>query len=273
MARAGTKAAKAAPRGGTAAARTRGAAAAKADVESALAALRRKATKATRDGMARFNIPSDHALGVAMADIKALGRRVGRDHALALALWDTGIYEARMLATFVDDPALVTPAQMDAWAGNFDSWAVCDGACFHLFDRTAHAWRKVEQWAKRREEFVRRAAFALLWGLTVHDRDAPDDAFVRGLALIERTATDERHFVKKAVDMALRGIGKRNRALNDAAVATARRLAASADATARWIGKHALAELTSASVVRRLAARPARMAAPASRRSRSLAKA
>ncbi len=204
--------------------------------------------------MARYAIPSDKAFGVTVAALGQMAKTLGPDHDLAEALWRTGWYEARMLATMVDDPAQVTAAQMDRWCRDFDNWAICDTACFKLFDRTPHAWTKVGQWAPKREEFVRRAAFALLWGLTVHDKTAGEDKFLRGLELIERAATDERNFVKKAVNMALRSTGKRSRALNAAAVAVARRLAESADPAARWNGKDALRELTSASVTSRLAA-------------------
>ncbi len=145
-----------------------------------------------------------------------------------------------MLATMIDEPAWVTPAQMDRWCKDFDSWAICDAACFCLFDRTPHAWKMVAKWATKRDEYVRRAAFALLWSLSVHDKQATDAHFTRGLRLIERGATDDRHYVMKAVNMALRAIGKRNRALNTAAIAVARRLAESTDPTPRWVGKHAL---------------------------------
>ena len=214
------------------------------DSTEAVAWLKRHGTKRTRDGMARYAIPSDHAFGVTVAQIRLLARQLGRNHQLAAALWDSGWYEARMLTAFVAEPARVTPAQMDRWARDFDNWAICDTLCFHLFDRTPHAWAKVAQWSRRREEFVKRAAFATLWGLTVHDKDAPDRQFAQGLRLIEREAIDDRHFVKKAVNMALRAIGKRKRSLNVAAVATARRLADSADAAARWVGKDALRELS-----------------------------
>ena len=196
-----------------------------AQVESALVWLKRHSTKNTRDGMARFAIPSDHAYGVSMKDIKALGRTIGCNHALAAALWETEVYEARMLASFVGDPEKLTPAEMDRWCKDFDNWAFCDALSFNLFDRTPHAWSKVAEWSKRRKEFEKRTAFALLWSLTVHDKRASDDQFIRGLALIEEAAADERNFVKKAVNMALRAIGKRNRALNMAAVAVAQRLA------------------------------------------------
>lgn len=223
-----------------------------AQVQSALKRLKSHSTKATLAGMARYAIPSDHAYGVAMKDIRALGKTLGRNQALASALWDTGVYEARMLASFGGDPAQLTSAQMDRWCKDFDNWAICDTMCFSLFDRTPHAWGKVKQWSSRRREFEKRTAFALLWSLTVHDKTAGDESFVQGLALIEREASDERNFVKKAVNMALRAIGKRNRALNTAAVAVARRLADSKDATAKWVGRDALRELTSAAVTKRL---------------------
>jgi 3-methyladenine DNA glycosylase AlkD len=229
------------------------------DVQAVLAWLKRTGTKANRDGMARYAIPADKAFGVTVGALRQQAKRLGPNHDLATALWTAGWYEARMLATFVAEPERVTPAQMDKWADDFDSWAICDTACFHLFDRTPHAWRKVAQWARRREEFVKRAAFALLWALSVHDKRAADAAFIRGLALAEHAATDERNFIKKAVNMALRAIGKRNRALNAATVTVARRLADSSNAAARWVGKDALRELTGPAVTRRLAARqPAR---------------
>ena len=223
-------------------------------VQFALMWLKRHSTRATLEGMARYSIPSDHAYGVAMKDIKALGKTLGRNQPLAVALWATGLYEARMLASFVADPEQLTPAQMDRWCKDFDNWAFCDAMSFNLFDRTPHAWAKVAQWSTRRDEFEKRTAFALLWSLTVHDKSAGDELFKQGLALIEREAGDERNFVKKATNMALRAIGKRNRALNSAAVMVARRLATSEDATARWVGKDALRELTSPAVTRRLKA-------------------
>ena len=223
-------------------------------VRFALRWLKRHATKATLEGMARYAIPSDRAYGVAMKDIKALGKTLGRNQRLAAALWATGVYEARMLASFVGDPGQLTSAQMDRWCRDFDNWAFCDAMSFNLFDRAPHAWAKVAEWSARRNEFEKRTAFALLWSLTVHDKAAGDELFEQGLALIEREAGDDRNFVKKATNMALRAIGKRNRALNSAAVTVARRLANSEDATARWVGKDALRELTSRAVTRRLKA-------------------
>jgi 3-methyladenine DNA glycosylase AlkD len=203
--------------------------------------------------MARFAIPSEKAFGVPVGEIRALGKRLGRSSRLAAELWATDVYEARMLAVFVEDPANVTPKQMDQWCRDFDSWAICDTACFHLFDRTPHAWKKIRAWAGRKDEFVKRAAFALLASLTVHDKQASDEQFAEGLALIEPAATDDRNFVKKAVNWALRSIGKRNKSLHAAAVAVAKRLAESTESAPRWIGKDALRELNGKSVVQRLA--------------------
>ena len=221
-------------------------------LEDAIASLKSQGTQAGRDGMARYAIPSDNAFGVAMKDIQALAKRLGKNHELAEALWKSGWYEARTLAAYVDEPARVMAEQMDRWCKDFDNWAICDTVCFALFDRTPHAWKKVELWSGKKDEFVKRAAFALLWGLTVHDKTAGDDLFMQGLGWIEKAATDERNFVKKAVDMALRATGKRNAALNAAAVVVAKRLAASKDPTACWIGKHSLKELSSAGVIKRL---------------------
>ena len=211
--------------------------------KDALDWLERHGSRSGLEGMARFNIRADKAFGVPMRQIQALAKQLGRDHDLAAALWDSGWYEARLLAAYVDEPARVTSAQMDRWCRDFDNWGVCDTVCFVLFDRTRHAWKKVHSWAGRHEEFEKRGAFALLWALTVHDKVSGDAPFLGGLALIERAASDDRHFVRKAVDMALRAVGKRNAALNAAAVEVARRLAASADRTSQWVGRHALREL------------------------------
>jgi len=201
----------------------------------------------------RYNIRPSKAFGVSMSNIQKVAKPLGKNHELALALWETGWYEARMATSFIDDPALVSAAQMDRWCQDFDNWGIVDTLCFNLFDRTPHAWRKVTAWSKQEAEFVKRAAFALLWSLTVHDKTAPDKHFLEGLVLIERAATDERHLVKKAVNMALRAVGKRNSALNAAAVKVARRLGESTNPAARWVGKDAFRELTSLSVTSRLA--------------------
>ena len=193
-------------------------------VNAALAWLEKRASKSVRDGMARYAIPSQHALGVRMGDIQKLGKQLGRDHALALALWKTGVYEARMLSAYVDEPERVTAAQMDAQARGFDNWAVCDTLCFALWVRVPHAFKKIRQWSNHRDEFVKRASFALLASVALKDKAAADAQFLRCLLLIEKAAADERNFVKKAVNWALRGIGGRNAGLNKASVALAKRL-------------------------------------------------
>jgi len=220
------------------------------DLQAALDWLKDHATKATLDGMARYAIPSDNAWGVAMRDVQALAKLIGKNHDLAAQLWASGRYEARLLACYVDEPARVTAKQMDAWCRDFDNWAIVDTVCFALFKRVPYAWNKLQQWSSKKEEFIKRGAFALLWALAGSADD--DEPFFQGLQLIEKAATDERNFVKKSVNMALRGIGKRSQPLHTAACDVAKRLAGSGDATARWIGKDALKELSSAAVLKRL---------------------
>jgi 3-methyladenine DNA glycosylase AlkD len=210
---------------------------------AAIAELRRLADPRTLAGMARYAIPSDNAFGVPMRAIQELGKRLGPNHALAEQLWKSGWYEARTLAAFVAEPERVTPAQMNRWARDFDSWAICDTVCFKLFDRTAPAFDKVEQWARREEEFVKRAAFALLASLALHGAGS-DAQLAHCLPLIERAANDERNFVKKGVSWALRAMGRRGAGLSAAAQQLARKLAASSEPAPRWIGKDALRDLT-----------------------------
>ena len=224
----------------------------KPNVEAVLCWLKKRSSARNREGMARYGLYSKNTLGVSVANIRVLAKRLGRDHDLALALWETGVYEARMLTTFVDEPHRVTPAQMDRWCGDFDSWGICDALCFHLFDKTPHAWKKIAKWSNARPEFVKRASFALLASVALHDKTAPDKLFVDSFSLIERAATDERNFVKKAVSWALRGIGKRNPALHSAALKLASRLAKSSDSPARWIGKDALRDLATPATFKRL---------------------
>ena len=225
------------------------------DAASVIDWLAQSGSAAVRDGMARFAIPSERAFGIPVAALRIEAKRLGHDHQLAAALWASGWYEARMLACFVDAPAEVTAAQMDRWCSDFDNWAIVDTACFALFDATPHAWSHVDAWATRTAEFEKRAAFALLWSLSTHDKMAADARFIDGLALIEHAADDTRNFVKKAVNMALRAIGKRNAMLNAAAIEVAQRLAADTRPTPHWIGKHALSELTSPAMGLRLAKR------------------
>jgi len=226
-----------------------------ARVKDVLSSLKRASTKKTLDSLPRYGITTDKAMGVSVGDIQAIARRLGRDHQLAEAIWATGWYEARLLTAFIDEPERVTPAQMDRWCRDFDNWGITDTVCFHLFDRTPHAWTKINKWHDSRAEFVKRAAFALLASVALHDKKERDARFIESLVLIERAAVDDRNFVKKGVSWALRLIGRRNQALNADAIALSRRLAASDQPAARWIGRGAVKELTSPLVIRRLAAR------------------
>lgn len=207
--------------------------------------------------MARFGIVSEEVYGISVAVLRAHAKVLGKNHALALALWETGSHEARLLAAFVDEPALVTSAQMNVWCKAFDNWAVCDTVCLHLFDRSPLAYGKVESWARRKPEFEKRAAFALLASLAVHDKRADDARFIPSFELMKEAASDERNFVRKAVSWALKSIGGRSAALHVRAVALARDLASSSKKAARWIGKDALRDLTSDKTQTRLQRRSA----------------
>jgi 3-methyladenine DNA glycosylase AlkD len=224
-------------------------------VDDTLRLLEKRGTKANREGMARYGIVADKVFGVSVAHIRTIAKGLGKDHNLALALWNTEWYEARMLIPFIDEPEKVTASQMDAWARDFDNWAICDALCFHLFDRTPHNWRKIEQWSKRKEEFVKRAGFALLAGVALHDRKAPDAPFLKSLKLIENAANDERNFVKKGVSWALRSVAHRNKELHAASVDLATRLAASDDKTERWVGKDVLRDIMRPVILKKVAAR------------------
>ena len=210
----------------------------------AVAALGAAGNSASIEGRARYGIrPRTEQLGVGIPAIRAIARAAIPDHQLALDLWATGIHEARILAAMVDVPADVTAAQMDAWAADFDSWDIVDGCTSELFDRTPYAWIKVQEWAERDEEYVKRAAFSLIAALAVHDRQAPDERFLALLPIIRRHANDDRNFVKKAVNWALRQIGKRNGVLREAAIATAEAIRADGTRSGRWIASDALREL------------------------------
>jgi 3-methyladenine DNA glycosylase AlkD len=202
--------------------------------------------------MARFGITPDRALGVRVPDLRRLAKEIGTDHRLALALWRSGLHEARILSSMIDDPRQVTESQMESWAQDFDSWDLCDQCCGNLFDKTPFAYRKAIEWAGREEEFVKRAGFALMAWAAVHDKSADEAVFQEFLPIIERQAGDDRNFVKKAVNWSLRQIGKRNRRLHREALAAARRLAKSDARSARWIGADAVRELTSEGVLSRL---------------------
>ncbi len=194
--------------------------------------------------MARFGINPKNTLGVSIPTLRKIAKQAGKDHRLALELWNSGIHEARILAAMVDDPARVTAAQIEQWVTDFDSWDVCDQVCMNLFEKLPGADRQAIAWSKRKEEFVKRAGFALMACLAWHDKTMSDAAFVRLMPAIQRGATDDRNFVRKAVNWALRNIGKRNRALNRAAIATARKIQTLDSKSAKWIATDALRELT-----------------------------
>jgi 3-methyladenine DNA glycosylase AlkD len=204
------------------------------------------------EGMARYGINSKNNLGVSIYILRPIAKKIGRDHDLALKLWDSGIHDARLLACFIDDPKKVTKKQMDTWVNDFDSWDICDQACTSLFDQTSLAWTKAFEWAGRDEEFVKRAAFSLVAGLSVHDKKASDEKFEQFMPIIKKHAIDERNYVKKANNWALRNIGKRNINLNKKAIKTAEELLKTENKTAIWIAKDALKELTSEKVKQRL---------------------
>jgi 3-methyladenine DNA glycosylase AlkD len=220
-----------------------------------LAELEAMGSEANRAGMARYGINIEKAFGVSMAAQRPLARKYRRDHALALALWASGYHEARILAALIEDPKQVTPRQMDNWAADFGSWDICDQACMRVFARTPYVAAKVAKWAKDKREFVRRAAFATVAGYTVSAKEEPDAAFLPFLALIEKYSTDERNLVRKAVNWALRQIGKHTLTLHRPALKLARKLAGSEDRTQRWIGKDAVRELTDPAQLERIAKR------------------
>lgn len=203
-------------------------------------------------GMARYGINPKNNLGVSIYKLRPIAKEIGKDHELALKLWGSGIHDARLLACFIEDPAKATGGQMDFWAKDFDSWDVCDQACTSLFDLTPLAWTKVFEWAKRDEEFVKRAAFSLIAGLAVHDKKASDKKFEQFSHLIKKHSIDERNYVKKAVNWALRNIGKRNLALNKQMIKLSNEIQKIDSKSAKWIASDAMRELTSEKVQKRL---------------------
>jgi 3-methyladenine DNA glycosylase AlkD len=214
--------------------------------------LKEKANPDNLEGMARFGITIDHRLGVSVPDMRKLAKEFAQDHRLALDLWKTGIDEARILASMIDDPEQVTLKQGERWVKDFNSWDVCDQVCMNLFEKTPWAWQKIIEWAGREEEFVKRAAFSLMACLAWHDKKAPDENFIRLFSLLRRGANDERNFVRKAVNWALRNIGKRNIRLNRAAIHLAEEIGRIDSKTARWIASDAIRELQSNAVQQRL---------------------
>jgi 3-methyladenine DNA glycosylase AlkD len=222
------------------------------DYEEIIRKLKSMANPENLKGMARYGINNHNNLGITIAVLRPLAQQIGTNHALALRLWDSKIHDARLLACFIDDPAQVTSDQMDAWAADFDSWDICDQACTSLFDCSPLAYDKVFQWASEENEFVRRAAFSLIAGLAVHDKTASDKDFERFFPLIIKHSTDERNYVKKAVNWALRNIGKRNCSLNAKALQTATKIKTRNSSSARWIASDAIRELTNPKIQQKL---------------------
>jgi len=216
-----------------------------ASVKDVLDRLQSKARPEQLRGMAKYGMSVEKRLGVSIPDMRRLAKEIGRDHKLALDLWKTGTAEARIVAGMVADPAKLTEEQMEEWVKGINSWDVCDQVCMNLFEKNPLAWKKIVDWSEREEEFVKRAAFSLVACLAWHDKKASDDEFIGLLPVIRRAATDERNFVKKAVNWALRNVGKRNRNLNRAAINTAREIQRLDSKAARWIAADAIRELES----------------------------
>ncbi|HXZ29735.1 MAG TPA: DNA alkylation repair protein [Dehalococcoidia bacterium] len=223
-----------------------------ASVKDVLDRLRSKARPEQLRGMAKYGMTVEQRLGVSVPDMRRLARETGKDHKLALNLWRTGIAEARIVAGMIDDPAKLTEEQMEEWVKDINSWDVCDQVCMNLFERNQLAWKKIIDWSGREEEFVKRTAFSLIACLAWHDKKASDEKFIELLPVIARAATDERNFVKKAVNWALRNIGKRNLKLNEAAMDTAKEMQRLDSKAARWIAADAIREMESDAIQSKL---------------------
>lgn len=217
--------------------------------------LKRLGSARVRKSMARFGIEDPTALGISMGTIQSYAKTLGRNHSRALELWDSGGYEARMVAIYTADPGELTVAQMNRWCRDFRNWGTCDTACWVLFDKSPLAWGRLGPWSRQQEEHPKRAAFALLAGLALHDRETTDQRFLSTLKLIKAGAQDERHFVKKGVNWALRAIGVRSEPLLQACILLARELEASELPSARWVGKDALRYFATPAARKRVAAR------------------
>lgn len=204
------------------------------------------------EGMARFGINPKKVYGVRIPELRRIAKKAGKDHVLAKELWNFAYHETRILATMIDDPAEVSEEQMERWAMDFDTWDICDQCCMNLFDKTSFAYKKVFEWSKREEEFVKRAAFTMMAVLAVHDKKATNEKFEKFFPVIIRESNDNRNFVKKAVNWALRGIGKRNITLNKMAIEAAMEIKKLDFKSAKWISSNALRELESEKVQNRL---------------------
>jgi len=214
------------------------------DVDEVIGFLKEKADAAYLVGMQRYGIDNTKAIGVRLPELRKLAKAIKKDHQLALDLWATGLHEARLLASLIDDPAQVTQEQIDNWTKDFYSWDLCDQVCGNLFDRTPFAMSKALEFSTNEAEFIKRAGFVLMAEYAVHDKKAVNEVFIALMPVIEREAWDNRNFVKKAVNWALRQIGKRNDVLRMIAIQTARNISKQEHKAAKWIGSNALAELT-----------------------------
>jgi 3-methyladenine DNA glycosylase AlkD len=222
------------------------------NAEEIISYLKSRANPDSVAEMARYGINPRNTLGVSMPTLQSIAKQTGKKHQLAGELWATDIHEARILAAFVDDANLVTAEQMEQWVVDFDSWDICDGVCLHLFKRTAYAYQKAFEWSSREKEFVKRAGFVLIACLAVWDKKAPDETMEAFLPVLLREAADERNYVKKAINWALRQIGKRNRRLNAKAIETAKQIARLDSRAARWVAADALRELSNPKIQSRL---------------------
>jgi len=221
-------------------------------VNDVISQLKEKARLENVAGMARYGMTSENRLGISVPDMRKLAKETGKNHALALELWKTGIPEAQIVAALVGEPDKLTEEQMEDWVRDINSWDVCDQVCMNLFEKSPLAWKKINDWSKREEEFVKRMAFALIACIAWHDKNMEDVKFIELLPLIKRESTDERNFVKKAVSWALRHIGKRNQNLNKAAIKMAKEIGKIDSKSARWISSSAIKELESEAVQKRL---------------------
>ena len=210
------------------------------------------------EGMTRFGITPNNRLGISVRDIRTIAKRIGKDHDLAQKLWSSGIHEARILASIVDDPRFISEEQMDRWVKEMDSWDICDQCCGNLFDKTTFAYKKAKEWSKNDKEFIKRAGFSLIAYLAIHDTEASDKEFTKFLSAIKSAAIDDRNFVKKAVNWALRQIGKRTIVLNREAIETAKEIQKIDSKSAKWIASDALRELMGRAVQERLKTKPSK---------------
>jgi len=229
--------------------------AAAATIDSVMAWIRKTGSAKVRNGMARYGLPTANAVGIPVGVMRAEAKRIGPNHSLALDLWQTGNYEAQLMAAMLGEPDRLTAAQMDAWCRDFDNWGTVDTACFTLFDRSPLGWKMAPKWSKEKGEFQKRAGFVMMACLAAHDKNAKDAAFLKFFPIIEKGAEDDRNFVKKGVSWALRHLGHRSAGLHAAAVKTATRLSKSDDATKRWVGKDALRDLLRPGVVKKVQAK------------------